>query len=318
MAAVWRSRRWLSNHEVSERMVLKNRTMELRHLETFATVLARASFLGAARALGCSQSTVTLHIQLLEKELGAPLFVRAHRRVQLTEAGELLGARCRGILDGVAALRRSIDELGHGAAGHVAAGAIEPSASLRLAPLVARFCAVRPALRLRLEVGGSETIARGVAEGTLDLGIASPPAPALRLGFEPLFREEMALLVPRRHVLARARCVRARDLAAVPLLLTEQGCAYRETTERRLAERGVGLRRGTELGSIPALQHAVRAGLGVAVVPAAGPPPPSGTVLRRVEDLDLALTVGLVRRLDGPPASPAVAAFADEVRRLRR
>ena len=114
--------------------------MELRHLETFDAVLAAGTFLAAARRLGCSQSTVTLHIQLLERDLGTTLFVRAGKRVRLTEAGHVLAVRARNILDGVAGLRRSLDELGRGDAGRIAVGAIEPTASLRLSPLLARFC----------------------------------------------------------------------------------------------------------------------------------------------------------------------------------
>ena len=292
--------------------------MELRHLETFDAVLACGTFLGAARDLGCSQSTVTLHVQQLERDLGAALFLRAGKRVKLTEAGELLAARAHGILDAVRGLRRSVDELGRGDAGRIAVGAIEPTASLRMSPLIARFCRGRPALGVRMAVGGSATVARGVADGDLDLGVASPPPADRRLSFEPLFREPMALLMPRRHPLARKPRVRARDLDAISLLLTEQGCAYRAATERALGDRGVAPVCGIELGSIPALQRAVGAGLGVAVVPAVGPPPPAGTVLRPVVDVDLSLPVGVVSRADRPAPSPALAAFLAELRgRLR-
>lgn len=123
--------------------------------------------------------------------------------------------------------------------------------------------------------------------------------------------------MPRRHALARARRVRARDLASVPLLMTEQGCAWRSTTERALADRGVPAVPAVELGSIAALQHAVRAGLGVALVPEIGPAPPPGTRLVRLADVDLSLPVGILRRPEGPPPSPAVAAFIDELRRLQ-
>lgn len=60
------------------------------------------------------------------------------------------------------------------------------------------------------------------------------------------------------------------------------------------------------------------AGLGVAVVPAVGPPPPAGTVLRRVVDVDLSLPVGVLSRVEGATPSPALAAFLAELRgRLR-
>jgi len=63
--------------------------IELQHLETFCVVTDTNNFTRAAARLGCSQSTVTMHIRALERELGAPLFVRdrSSKTVVLTEVG---------------------------------------------------------------------------------------------------------------------------------------------------------------------------------------------------------------------------------------
>ena len=63
--------------------------IELQHLETFCVVTDTNNFTRAAARLGCSQSTVTMHIRALERELGAPLFVRdrSSKTVVLTEGG---------------------------------------------------------------------------------------------------------------------------------------------------------------------------------------------------------------------------------------
>ncbi len=83
--------------------------MELRYLETFATVLQAGTFLSAARTLRCSQSTVTLHIQELERELGLQLFSREGRGVRLALAGESLRALSQRVRDSVLALRRGAE-----------------------------------------------------------------------------------------------------------------------------------------------------------------------------------------------------------------
>jgi len=64
--------------------------LELQHLETFCVVTDTNNFTRAAARLGCSQSTVTMHIRALERELGAPLFVRdrSSKTVVLTEVGK--------------------------------------------------------------------------------------------------------------------------------------------------------------------------------------------------------------------------------------
>lgn len=289
--------------------------MDLRHLITFEGVLREGSFAGAAKALGCSQPTVTLHVQELERALGVVLFARQGRRPTLTEAGRALAARGRPVLAGLETLKRTMAELQGGVGGELRVGSIEPAASARLLPLLVTFSRARPRLKVRLEVGGTETISRKVATGQLDLGVCSPPPGELGLAFERVYAEEMALLVPARHALARARRVRARDLAGHRLLLTEQGCAYRRATTRSLGAAGGPVECGFEIGSESGLVAAVRHGLGVAIVPIRSARPcPKGTRLRRIEDADIALPVGLVRREDGVPVTPAAEAFAEALR----
>jgi DNA-binding transcriptional LysR family regulator len=68
----------------------EKRNMELRHLKTFKVVADMGGFTRAAEALGYAQSTITSHIQALERELGRPLFDRLGKTVVLTSAGERL------------------------------------------------------------------------------------------------------------------------------------------------------------------------------------------------------------------------------------
>jgi DNA-binding transcriptional LysR family regulator len=285
--------------------------VDLRHLETFAAVLEAGTFLAAARALGCSQSTVTLHIQELERDLGLPLFEREGRRVRLTAAGESLRAVSQRVRDSLLALRRAADELRDGGAGEVALGAVEPAASLQVTPVLADFSRLRPRLRLRLEVSGTRTLSRQVADGQLAFAVCSPPPASLGLAFHPCFRQRMALLLPRRHALARQRRIRARDLASARVLLTEPGCAYREATEAALRTRGVQVECPLEIGSTGAVRAAVRDGLGIALVPV-GPSlrTEPGLCLRELSDVDLTLVIGLARR-GQPFATRAESALFD-------
>jgi LysR family transcriptional regulator, regulator of the ytmI operon len=283
--------------------------MDLRHLETFLAIVEHGSFLRAADALRYAQSTITLHVQQLEADLGVQLFARQGKRVQLTEAGRLLRDEASQILGRVDTLRQTMRDLVAGEAGRVRVGSIEPAASLRLAPLLVPFCAARPGVRLALEIGGTRTIGKRVAAGELDLGISSAPPAQLGLAFEPLFVERMALLAPEGHPLAVAGALAPGDLDGQRLLLTEQNCAYRALVEYALLEQGANPSPGIEIGSILALKWAVQRGLGIAIVPVidASPLPP-GTTLRELRDLDLGLVVGLVRR-PGDTPSPATQAL---------
>jgi DNA-binding transcriptional LysR family regulator len=289
--------------------------MELRQLQTFQAVVRGGSFLRAAADLGYAQSTVTLHVQQLETSLGVLLFARQGKRVRLTEAGRALTEHADDLLGRVDALRRSMADFAAGDAGHVRAGAIEPAATLRLSPLLARFCAARPRLRLTLEVGGTRSLSEQVAAGDLDVAIASPPPVHLALTFERLFVEAMALLVPSRHPLATAPDVRPADLTGHRVLLTERVCAYRAETERVLLAHGADPYSGIEIGSMGALKRGVQDGLGVGILPRAiVTPPPPATVVRDLAGVDIGLPVGIVRRPERGPDGPALAAFIQALR----
>jgi LysR family transcriptional regulator, regulator of the ytmI operon len=290
--------------------------MELRHLETFDAAVRHGSFVRAAAALDYAQSTITLQIQQLEEELGVKLFEREGRRLRLTEAGRLLRDQAQSLLERVATLRESMTELAGGDAGDVRFGAIEPGASERIAPLVARFLANRPRVKLLFEVGGTVSVSERVAAGQLDAGLCSPPASRLGLHFEPLYAEPMALLIPTSHPLAHAKEVTLEALRHERLLLPDAGCAYREVIERRLTEQGSDVRVGVEISSMMTLARAVQAGLGPGIIPcAAASPPLEGTLFRTVTGLDLSLTIGLVTRGDDSAPSRALAAFLALVRR---
>ena len=72
--------------------------MELKNLRTFQAVVDQGSYQKAADGLGYTQSTVTVHIQQLEEELGVPLFERVGRRMVLTQVGEQALAQARELL----------------------------------------------------------------------------------------------------------------------------------------------------------------------------------------------------------------------------
>ena len=72
--------------------------MEFRNLYSFLKVHDLGSFSKAAEDLGYAQSTVTLHIQQLEDELGVPLFDRTNRGLRLTPSGESLYRDARAII----------------------------------------------------------------------------------------------------------------------------------------------------------------------------------------------------------------------------
>lgn len=268
--------------------------MEFKHLQTFQAVAAEGSFLKAAEKLQYAQSTITLHIQKLEEELGVLLFSRQGRRTELTVAGRTLQSHADHLLYRAAQLQQAMTGLVSGEAGQLRIGAVEPVASVHLPVVLVQFCQKYPKVRLTLEVGVTQVISRRVAAGELDLAICSPPAANLGLDFELLFQDPISLLLPESHPLADAQEITVASLAEARLILTEEHCPHRDVLEKALLTYGINPYSGIESMSSGALKQMVHYGLGIGVLPAAAIAPlPLNTVERRLSDLDLKLSIGL-------------------------
>lgn len=268
--------------------------MEFRHLQTFQTIAQEGSFLKAAEKLQYAQSTITLHIQQLEAELGVKLFSRRGKRTELTVAGRTLRDHADQLLRHAANLQQTMTDLVAGEAGHLRIGSIEPVASVHLPSILVQFCHEHPKIRLTLEVGVTQVISQCVVTGSLDLAICSPPAANLGLTFELLFHDLIALLIPENHRLATADDISVPSLANERLILTEEHCPYRNILENALLPHGINPFSGIEIVSLEALKQMVKYELGIGAMPAAAIMlPPSGTVARSISGLDLKLPVGV-------------------------
>jgi DNA-binding transcriptional LysR family regulator len=123
-------------------------------LELFARIAAAGSFAQAARELRLTRAAVSRRVAVMEAQLGTPLFARTTRALGLTEAGRRLATRARAVLDAAEAARRGLRARGGSEAGGLAGTlrvTLVPSfGQALLAPLLARFQALHPELKLEL------------------------------------------------------------------------------------------------------------------------------------------------------------------------
>jgi DNA-binding transcriptional LysR family regulator len=244
-----------------------------RHLRTFEAVVRNASFSGAARELGYTQSGVSQHVAALEADLGTALL---HRRpVAPTEAGGRLLEHTGPILLRLEAARSDVIRVGAGPPARLGVGATPLSA-----PLAARAVAATrrelPVLTATLRVADRDTIAGAVATGALDAaivdGIAAPSDP-LRLPETGVpvaeFTEApLAVALPAGHPLA-GRALRLEDL--VDARWIDAPGVITPLPELAMLARADGFRAalhydGLDVAGLLAL---VRAGQGLALLPAA-------------------------------------------------
>jgi len=125
---------------------------DLAALGAFAEVAARGSFARAAVHLGISRSALSETIRALEERLGVRLLNRTTRSVAPTAAGERLLARLRPLLDDFAAAIDAVNAFRDTPAGLLRLTVPPPAVDLVLAPVLARFLAAHPAIRVEVSV----------------------------------------------------------------------------------------------------------------------------------------------------------------------
>ncbi|HEY9392219.1 MAG TPA: LysR family transcriptional regulator [Mycobacteriales bacterium] len=240
--------------------------MDTRLLHTFTALARTGSFTAAAAELHLAQSTVTVHIRTLERELGTRLFDRLPTGTLLTEHGRGLLERAEDVLDAVARLRADGDG---DVRGPVAVGAPESLCSTRVPGVIAALRTSHPGVDVRLYAAGTAECVEGLRSGRLDLALLLEEDADFRdVTTEPITREPLALVCAPGHPLAaRVHAVTWAELAAESFFLLEQGCSYSDELERRLLAVPGSRPRLTRFGSVDAARSCVAAGLGLTLLP---------------------------------------------------
>ncbi|CAL9435133.1 LysR family transcriptional regulator [Streptomyces pilosus] len=241
-----------------------------RHIRTFHEVVRTGSYSAAARALGYTQPAITQQMKALERDTGSALFVRAGRGLRLTEAGEALARHTSSILDAMSAAREQMNALARLRAGRVRLCAF-PSANSTLVPeALARLSADHPALRVDLLENEPPESLRRLIRGECDISLAFT-YPGLHeqvpegLVEIPLLEDQLTVLLPAGHPLARRRAVRLTDLAGERWIAGCPRC--RANLLHECAEEGFVPDIAFMTDDNLAVQSLVAEGLGVAMLP---------------------------------------------------
>ncbi|GBG00885.1 LysR family transcriptional regulator [Azospira sp. I13] len=148
--------------------------MDLKRMHYFCTIAEQGQISRAARLLHMAQPPLSQRLKELEEELGAALFHRRGRSLELTEAGQLFYRRARDILRAVEVSREEVVRLSSQAAPAFRIG-LSPTCR---APWLARFDALQalfPERQLGLVVGDSSYLERLLDAGQLDVAFMQPP-----------------------------------------------------------------------------------------------------------------------------------------------
>jgi DNA-binding transcriptional LysR family regulator len=241
----------------------------LPHLETFAKAAELGSFTAAAQAFGLSQAAVSQRIRALEQSLSISLFRRQGGHVFLTEAGRRLHDYAERIHVLHLEARQQLTGKRAPVTGELSLAASSVPGEHLLPAALATFREKHPNIRVRATVGDTQTVLDCVEHGRAHLGLVGGKGDSPHLKFRSFACDQMALIVPAGHALARRKRVSVDQLLRQPLIVREGGSSSRWCLEQALKQAGKSpndVRVTLELGSNEAIKEAVLRGLGVAVL----------------------------------------------------
>jgi LysR family hydrogen peroxide-inducible transcriptional activator len=244
--------------------------MDLRQLAALAAVADHRSFSAAARALHTVQSNVSTHIARLERELEATLVDRSNG--QLTDAGELVVARARRIQFELDALVADVASASDHVSGNVRIGVIGTTGRWLVPLLLPAIAEAHPRIAVVVVDATTTSLVPQLLDGRLDLAVVNMPLSEPDIDTEPLFDEDLVLVVPEGHPLDREGPLRIKELGEHPLLLEPPGTAFRDDLDVDAARAGVTLVPQAEVDGMRLLATLAFAGFGPAVLPATAAP----------------------------------------------
>ena len=240
---------------------------DLQQLQAFVAVAERGSFRAAADHIHLSAPALSRRIDKLETILGARLFNRTTRDVELTPLGRVFLERARAALDDLEAAMLGISDIAASRSGHVTVACVPSAASHFLPSVVRSFSERYPLIRIRVMDEAAGQVLGSVMSGESDFGISFMGGLLPGIDFDPIHTDPFVLAMPRNHRFAKRKSLAWADLASEKLIAVARSSGNRQLLDDALAKAGVNPSYRFEVSHIATLLGMVEAGLGLAAVP---------------------------------------------------
>ena len=245
--------------------------MDLRHLRYFVALAEELHVTRAAERLGIRQPPLSIQIKQVEREVGAPLFRRLSRGVELTEVGRAFLVDAHRVL---ATMERAISTAQSRARGQIGALRVGFGGATYLPPevpaAILRYREYYPDVALTPIQSNTPALVAALQAGETDVAFVRPPCDlGSDLRLEPFLVEEMAVVLPAHHRLGGKRPVDLKDLAGETFILfpREVGPGLHDSIIGACLQAGFSPHLGQAASQIVSAVPMVAAGFGVSVVP---------------------------------------------------
>ena len=242
--------------------------MNLIKLQTFITLSNCLSFTEAAELLYCSQPSVSMQIQSLERDLGFPLFNRIGKKLYLTTQGEHFKPYAEQIINLVHTSKEHIKQLDNLSHGTLSFGASSFVGVYLLPSILSEFNQNFPGIKINMQITSSSQLKHMLESNKVEILVLSDRIliDESRFEFKTFYQDELVLIVNSRHRLARKSTCTLEDLVDETFILKPNKSATRSFLEEEFKSYGFSSPNYMEISSLEAIKQGVIHGLGVSIV----------------------------------------------------
>jgi len=240
--------------------------MDFDQLETFLEVARLSSFSRAAERRFRTQPAISSQIRSLEEDVGAKLLDRSGGKVAVTAAGKVFQKYVEDTLEQRRIMLVTLAEMHRVPRGEIVVSANEGTCLHILPEVFADFKRQYPNVAVSVKRQEHNKILEAIVENSCDFGIVSMPVPDKRLTVVPIHRDELIVITPPHHPLAKLKKATVAEVVEYPLLLPKVG-RTRDVLETLFHERRLKPIISMELDSSELMKRFVAADVGIGFIP---------------------------------------------------
>lgn len=202
--------------------------MDIRHLQYFLEVARWKSFTKAAQSLYITQPTISKMIKNLEEDLGVVLFERLGKRVELTDAGQIIFDQSQSIVKSFHNLTAGLDDLMNLRRGSIRIGLPPMVGSSFFPKVIGQYRNQYPGITVHLVEDGAKKIEADVGSGVLDIGVVLMPTKEEKFHTFTIVKDHLMLIVHPSHPLAERQEVALSELAQEAFVMFREDFALHD------------------------------------------------------------------------------------------
>lgn len=271
--------------------------MELRHLRYFITLAEELNYSRAADKLNIAQPHLSRQIKELESDIGANLFHRTRRKVELTNAGKTFLKKAYEILDLLEEASISARLSSTGSEGEFRIGFT--GTVQNIIPAIQLYRQFYPNVRIILKLMSNTEQIMALNNNKIDIALVSIPIHNENISVKPIKSMQFVAALPKNHELANNETISIRELAHEPFIMTPKsaGALYYDTVMQVFEKYNITPNLSIQAYDLQTVLLLVSAGMGVTLTPS-----PinafNGIVYRKIEDIDLKVVGSIAWRKD--------------------